>query len=264
MSQRNERSAQTHASRMSHWLIHHAAHRAPETLSSRLEEEWLADLESRSSALSRLRLAAGCCWATWVIVHEPSRGRVAAASASVSAGGLVTLADRNFGYFSLRSATLFLIAGLHAALFYGLVTTLSHTRGSTIPPDLQNTVVDPVPPTPVPPSPGTEVKDWTIHVQKPVLDVPRKIDVESDVTAHLDEKSVEPYSPPLVPQSPTHPRVASGRGTRRWVSRNGGLLPLAVDSSGGRGNFHRTRLRRCKRQTYRRAVHCDEQRKRAT
>jgi hypothetical protein len=108
-----------------HWLIYHAAHRAPESLSSRLEEEWLADLESRSSSWSRLRFALGCCWAILVIVGEYPRSRVPAeipaASSAAAAKGFITLADRNFGYFSLRPGTLFLIAGLHAAVFYGLM-----------------------------------------------------------------------------------------------------------------------------------------------
>jgi len=54
MSQRNERSTPLKLEGVTGWLIHHATRRAPECLSSRLEEEWLADLESRSSALSRL------------------------------------------------------------------------------------------------------------------------------------------------------------------------------------------------------------------
>ena len=70
MSQRNERSMPLELDQVSHWSIHHAARRAPEGLSSRLEEEWLADSESRSSALSRLRFAMGCCWAIVVIVHD--------------------------------------------------------------------------------------------------------------------------------------------------------------------------------------------------
>ena len=117
MSQRNERSRQPELDGVTHWLIHHAARRAPECLSSRLEEEWLADLECRSSALSRLRFAVGCCWATIVIVNDYPRSRVPAASPVVAASGFITLADRNFGYFSLRSGTLFLILGLYAALF---------------------------------------------------------------------------------------------------------------------------------------------------
>jgi hypothetical protein len=146
MSQRNERSTQLESDGVTHWLIHHAARRAPESLSSRLEEEWLADSESRSSALSRLRLAAGCWWASMVIVNEYPRGRVPAASPAAAARGFIAPADQNFGYFSLRSGTLFLIVGIHAALFCGLITTLSHTRGFVTPTNLQSHVLNPVPP----------------------------------------------------------------------------------------------------------------------
>jgi hypothetical protein len=144
MSQRNERSMQSEIDGVSHWLIRHAACRAPECLSSRLEEEWLADLERRSTALSRLGLALGCCWATVVIVREDSRVHPAA-SPAVAAKGYVILADRDFGYFSLRSGTLFLILGLHAALFCGLVMTLSQTRGLATQPNLPNQVLNSVP-----------------------------------------------------------------------------------------------------------------------
>jgi hypothetical protein len=145
MSQRNERSTHSELDGVTHWLIHHAARRAPESLSSRLEEEWLADLDYRSSALSRLGLALGCCWATMVIVNEYSRIQVPAASPVVAAKGYIALADRNFSYFSLRSGTLFLILGLHAALFCGLITTLSHTREIPTRLDLPNQVRNPVP-----------------------------------------------------------------------------------------------------------------------
>jgi hypothetical protein len=146
MSQRNDRAAQTELVGVTQWLIHHAVHRAPDCLSSRLEEEWLADLEYRSSALSRLRFAVGCCWASVVIVSEYPRSRVPAVNNVVVArGGFITPADRNFGYFSLRSGTLFLIVGIHAALFCGLITTLSHTRGSPTAPNSQNHVMNRVP-----------------------------------------------------------------------------------------------------------------------
>lgn len=213
VSQRNERSSDSDPGRASQWLIHHVARRAPEPLSSRLEEEWLADLESRSSALSRLRFAVGCCWATVVIANDCARSRVAAASSAMSAGGIITLADRNFGYFSLRSATLFLIAGLHGALFYGMITTLSHTRGPATPPDLQNHEWN-VPPEKAPPlPPGMEMKGWTINVPKPVIDVPRNIDLEKEVTTQ-DGEITEPYPPPAPPERPTHviQRVAGGPG----------------------------------------------------
>jgi hypothetical protein len=146
MSQRNERSMQPEFDGVTHWLIRHAARRAPECLSSRLEEEWLADLESRFSALSRLRFAAGCCWAALVIVNDYPRSRVPVASVVLTVKGFNTRADGNFSYFSLRSGTLFLIVGLYAALFCGLTTTFSHTRGLAAPPNSHNHVLNPVPP----------------------------------------------------------------------------------------------------------------------
>lgn len=145
MSQRSAQSMHPGSDGVTHWLIRHAAHRAPECLASRLEEEWLADVESRSSPLSRLRFAVGCCWATVVIVHEYPRDRAPAANPVAAAKGLITLPAQNFGYFSLRSGTLFLILGLHGALFCGLVTTLSLTRGFAAQPNLPNHVPNPVP-----------------------------------------------------------------------------------------------------------------------
>jgi len=213
MSQRNERSTQPDSSRVPHWLIRHAAHRAPESLSTRLEEEWLADLESRSSAWSRLRFAVGCCWATMVIANDYPRTAVPVASPAAAARGFITLVDRNFGYFSLRSATLFLIAGLHAALFYGLITTLSHTRGALPPSILENQALKDVPREKVS-VPQSLFKDWTITV--PPLDpkVPPARIPDDDVTTTVGEKQTEPSSPPPTPGIATHPvaRAAGGPG----------------------------------------------------
>jgi hypothetical protein len=146
MSQRNERSTPFNLEGVTGWLIHHAARRAPEFLSARLEEEWLADLETRSSALSRLRLALGCCWATLVIVNDTAQIRVPAPSPVVAARAYAMPSDRNFGYFSLPSGTLFLILGLHAALFGGLTTALSHTQGLATSATVQIQVLNPVSP----------------------------------------------------------------------------------------------------------------------
>jgi hypothetical protein len=46
MSRRNVLWTEFEIDGVSHWLIHHAARRAPESLSSRLEEEWLANPSS--------------------------------------------------------------------------------------------------------------------------------------------------------------------------------------------------------------------------
>jgi periplasmic protein TonB len=212
MSQRDERSRQPD---LPHWLIGRAASRAPQSLSCRLEEEWLADLESRTSALSRLRFAIGCCWATLVIASDYSRSQVAVASTTAAARGFVALVDRNFSYFSLRSATLFLIAGLHAAIFYGLITTLSHTHAFATPSDLQNSVVKQDSPktAPLPTPPGMSATDWTIDLKRLVVDIPRTIDIETDVTTNIDNTS-DTYSPPLPPEPPAHVarEVAGGPG----------------------------------------------------
>ena len=128
MSQRNERWTQSELFGLTPWLIRHAALRAPDCLSSRLEEEWLADSQCRVSALSKMRFALGCYWAAMVIVSDFPRSRVSAASTAVPVQGLISIADRNLGYFSLRPGTLFLIVGIHAALFCGLITTLSAQR----------------------------------------------------------------------------------------------------------------------------------------
>jgi hypothetical protein len=87
----------------------------------------------------------GCYWATMVIVNDYPPSRVPAAIPVVAAKGFITTADRNFAYLSLRSGTLFLIVGLHAALFCGLITTVSHTRGLATQPSPQNHELSAVP-----------------------------------------------------------------------------------------------------------------------
>jgi TonB family protein len=195
-----------------HWLISHAAHRAPDALASRLEEEWLADLESRSSALSRLRFALGCCWATMVIVKDYPRTRVAATTSAAATRGFIALTDRSFGYFSVRSGTIFLVAGLHAALFYGLITTLSHTRGAVAPADLQNQALRPVQPDKFLPPPPPPIK--MADAPKLIVDAPPGIEIEPDlIPTQVVDKSPDTVETPPVGEAPTLVRrVAGGPG----------------------------------------------------
>jgi hypothetical protein len=69
---------------VTHRLIRHAALSAPAPLAERLEEEWFADLVTRPSAMSRLRFAIGCCWATRVIAHEHRAVTVPVASSAMA------------------------------------------------------------------------------------------------------------------------------------------------------------------------------------
>jgi len=61
---------------------------------------------------------------------------------------------------------------------------------------------------------SVEMKGWTIDVQKLVVDVPPKIDVEDDAPRQVVEKSPEPYSPSLPPETPIHvvQQVGGGPG----------------------------------------------------
>ncbi len=214
MSQRNERATRPNLSGVSHWLIHQAAQRAPEAVSSRLEEEWRADLESRSAALSRLSFAAGCCWASLVIANDYPRNTVTPAVAAAPANELVTLVDRNFGYFSLRSATLFLIAGLHAALFYGLIASLSHTHRARAPDELQNQPVKSELPKKAPFALSAPERNRVIRVPKANVDPPARLNFANDLTIDVSDRPREVISRPPLPESPsrTVQRMAGGPG----------------------------------------------------
>jgi TonB family protein len=119
-----------------YWLIRHAARRAPGQLAERLEEEWRADLSARHSAISRLRFAFGCSWATWVIAleHRPLRTQ----AASATAGGVVTgFWGGGARLFTDRSTTFVVVVFIHVALFYALMSGLTMHLVKSIPAPLQ-------------------------------------------------------------------------------------------------------------------------------
>jgi hypothetical protein len=198
---------------VTHWLIRHAARRAPESFADRLEEEWLADLEARPSGLSRLRFAIGCCWATQVIAYEHQPSGVTASSTAVASQGLIAYADQNFGFISLRSSTFFLVLSLHVVLIYGCMTAISHTHKSAMPDPLQNQALkDPPPREKLPLSlPDPALDTWRIDVPNPVVEVPP--DLSSDVTATVVE-TPGTHSPPQLTETQTHvaKQVAGGPG----------------------------------------------------
>jgi periplasmic protein TonB len=222
MSQRNVKSAPNSeilsdgnsrgTAGINHWLIHQAACRAPESLSQRLEEEWLADLAARPSAMSRLRFAIGCCWATQVIAFEYQPSRIPVTSSVVEGKLVSAYAQHGLGNFSSRSTTLFLVVTLHAALFYGVLTTLSHIHGSVVPAPLQNRLVENPHPLPLPPSlPAPQLNRPTIQVPTPDFDVAREPDPSQIVAREI----IPEPSLPLSPLSPPHAvkQVQGGPGT---------------------------------------------------
>ncbi len=97
-------------------LIHGAARRAPDSLSERLEEEWLADLAAQRGGIGRLRFALGCCWATNVIAYEHVAAAALPAAASPMSHGRSARHPRDdFPLFTGRTITFVLVASLHAA-----------------------------------------------------------------------------------------------------------------------------------------------------
>jgi TonB family protein len=209
MSQRNLRSA---AHGITQWLIHRAACAAPESLAARLEEEWLADLAARSSAISRLRFAIGCCWATQVITYQHQLP--VPASGSVAAGkSMDAYAGQNFGFLSPRSRTFFLVASLHALLLYGLMTALSHTRGTATPDPLQNREVKiPIAHAPRVQVPIPQLNRVPIEVQKLDADLKYASDTDSSVTTRLvDQPQPQPITD-IQPQPRAVTRVQGGPG----------------------------------------------------
>jgi TonB family protein len=140
-------------------LVRHAARHNPASLAERLEEEWLADLETRTGAWSRLRFALGCYRATLVIAGNPvahgaSIMRTAHAPAAVAV--VTNLPARAPRELSNRTLAMMMIAGLHIALIYafsmGLISTSSEqsfdgSRGFIINPPRP---IAPVPPVPTP------------------------------------------------------------------------------------------------------------------
>ena len=221
-------------------LIRHAARRAPESLSQRLQEEWLADWAARSSTMSRLRLAIGCCWATRVIALEfqPSRLRPAPAGSSASSE---VYATRPLLLAALRHSAS-IVLSLHALLFYGLITTVTHFHVSAVDP-LQNLPpTDSLPQRSPVPVPKPALTDVRLHV--PPID--REIwrgepDRSTDVTTIPDPQP--PFTPPPPLQAVKQVLGGPGAGfpntddfyppqARRLDEQGVGTVQVCVDANG--------------------------------
>ena len=198
---------------LARWLIQHAAHNAPPELSERLEEEWLADLEVRRGILARLRLAAGCCWATKVIAYEHAAASVAVAASTTGSKTMTAYAQHDDTFFSRRTVTVVAIVGLHVAIVYAFVSGLTHQvyqvlTGPTEYRFLPETKVDPVPPPQLSGAPPLT----STKVNIPSTDL--RIDVPTDTERILDVSPgpavIGPTSPPAPPRAVN--RVLGGPG----------------------------------------------------
>jgi TonB family protein len=179
-------------------LVHRAAQRAPDTLSERLEEEWLADMAERRGSFSRLRLALGCYWATHAIAREHSVAAreqrvatVAAAGPRVAQVNFAGYAQETASLFSGRSATFLLVAALHAAVLCGLAVGISAKFTKVIPTRIEAKYIEKrLPPIdlPLPPTPN-----WSSPtVDRPPIDRLPPIEPESLPTGDVKAATTEP------------------------------------------------------------------------
>jgi TonB family protein len=195
-------------------LVQHAARRAPASLAQRLEEEWLADFEERTSGLARLRFGIGCAWATRVIAHEYLEPKVATASANGATVATTNYQGPDYSFLSRRTVAVLGIIGLHALIIYGFATGLVHNVIVKIIPPV--TVVPTVPrvidrPPPLPSNP-TFRQIPLVHRD---ADVP-KFDVDNDAPPAVTGAEAEPTQaqPPAAtaPQPLPVKRVVGGPG----------------------------------------------------
>lgn len=183
-------------------LIRHAARKAPPALSERLGEEWLADLSVRSGALSQLRFALGCCWATNVIAHEFGAPVRATAAAAVNKTTVVDQA----GYapsFSRRTMVILLIVGLHVLVICVLATAIEAPKAfkpgpPPIDADFLARPAPPVPPTPADPT----FRDFRID-----LPTPQGPQVPTEQTTTIRDQLAE--AQPVRPAGPPLPKAVN-------------------------------------------------------
>jgi TonB family protein len=190
-------------------MIRHAARRVPAPLQERLEEEWLADCAQRSGALSRLRLAIGCYWATNLIAREHA---VSALAAAGGARSLSAYLQQDFLFLSRRTPVLAVIIGAHVLVFLALTAGLVPKAIVSHPPRTTGEVIIPQPQTPVERSESAPSPKFTpsrIRVPEPagfVAPEPTLPDGPSlDVAV-----GPQPGQPPLPPPSMT--RILGGPG----------------------------------------------------
>jgi TonB family protein len=135
-------------------LIRRAAHRAPTALAERLEEEWLADLASRSGPAARLRFAIGCGWATSVITRDFRVPQLAAGGAARGHKPLLGELRCDLPLLSRRTAVFVAIAGLHGVLIYAFASGFAQHVAASIPTLMNAVVIEESRPRPAPPPPA--------------------------------------------------------------------------------------------------------------
>jgi TonB family protein len=153
------------------------------------------------------------------------------------------LSQHDAGYLSHRSGTFFIVLSLHALLFYGLITTVTHIHVSAIDP-LQNwPLKDPVPHQLPLRVPNPLLGDFKIQLPKPDFHLRTEPDPNTDVTPKLAEELPPPQIPPSPPQAAKQVLGGPGVGfpntddfyppqARRLDEQGVGTVQVCVDANG--------------------------------
>jgi TonB family protein len=229
---------------LAHRLILRAARQAPAPLAARLQEEWLADLQSRSGALARLRLALGCCWATAVITRDFGVPRLAT-SGAVS-GHRAHLADlqQMLPQLSRRTLTFILIGAVHVLLIYSFATGLAQQVAASIPQVIHASFSEERRPQP-PPAVAPEFKPRKIYdLAPPVVDT-QKIEFPPEAPAAKPKGGDGTADPETQVAAPPPQRLVGGPGkdfprtddyypalSRRLEETGAATVQVCVDTQG--------------------------------
>jgi TonB family protein len=206
-----------------HGLIHRAARRAPDSLSERLEEEWLADLAERCGPISRLRFAVGCCWATSVIAHDHGVAALPATSSSVGHALLGYAHADHSPLFSRRTITFLLVACLHAAVLYGLAIGLTSKYTKISPPTPFLTRQIEPPRSDLPPPPQPQISHTRIEV--PTSEMPQ---IESERGDLVEGTAQVAQGSELSPSVPTPVKRVQGKPDIGFPSAEDFYPPAAI------------------------------------
>jgi TonB family protein len=227
-------------------LIRSAAGRAPGGLSERLEEEWLADLESRPGKMSRLRLAFGCYWAAMVIAQEHRAPNLTAAT-TTGHKTMSSYARLDGSLIPQRTTAFVVIVGLHVGLILAFASGLASKVVTAVMPPMRVTSVEERPPDPpIPPKSTSEpvLKNFPVIDPGPPVDF--KVTPEAPVIQAVVGNS--PVMEPVVTHEqlpkPTY-RVVGGPGkgfpnpdeyyppaARRAGEMGTAAVQVCVDSAG--------------------------------
>jgi len=224
-------------------LVRRAARTAPSSLSARLEEEWLADMQERASGLSRLGFAVGCYWASLAIGLEHRPFGVAVASTAQGNASMMIEPPR---FLSSRAVTFGLVLSLHAALFCGLMMAGTKYFKPAEPPAIQPRVIDQAPPPRVKP-PTLDIKGSLLGRRPEIHETfpPIPPEVLPNVVSDPDPVVQEP--PGATASSPPREilRVQGGAGpafphpdeyypdaSRRLEEQGATILQVCVDAAG--------------------------------